>query len=70
MEKISLHLHTSENIDNIRDIVHYSLDNNIKKFDAGTNGVGNAKIDGAMAFLSAILHDGNATRFDVGAIVG
>ena len=33
MEKISLHLHTSENIDNIRNIVHYSLDNNIKKFD-------------------------------------
>jgi hydroxymethylglutaryl-CoA lyase len=32
-EKISLHLHTSENIDNIRDIVHYSLDKNIKKFD-------------------------------------
>ena len=32
-EKISLHLHTSDNIDNIRDIVHYSLDKNIKKFD-------------------------------------
>ena len=32
-EKISLHLHTSENVDNIRDIVHYSLDKNIKKFD-------------------------------------
>jgi len=32
-EKISLHLHTSENIDNIRYIVHYSLDKNIKKFD-------------------------------------
>jgi methionine synthase II (cobalamin-independent) len=31
--KISLHLHTSENIDNIRDIVHYSLEQNIKKFD-------------------------------------
>jgi hydroxymethylglutaryl-CoA lyase len=33
IEKISLHLHTSENIDNIREIVHYSLDNKIKKFD-------------------------------------
>jgi hydroxymethylglutaryl-CoA lyase len=32
-EKISLHLHTSENVDNIRDIVHYSLEQNIKKFD-------------------------------------
>jgi hydroxymethylglutaryl-CoA lyase len=31
--KFSLHLHTSENIDNIRDIVHYSLEQNIKKFD-------------------------------------
>jgi isopropylmalate/homocitrate/citramalate synthase len=35
-EKISLHLHTSENIDNIRDIVHYSLDKNIKKFDVSS----------------------------------
>jgi hypothetical protein len=33
VEKISLHLHTSDNVDNIRDIVHYSLDKNIKKFD-------------------------------------
>lgn len=33
MEKISLHLHVSDNIDNIRDIVHYSLDQNIRKFD-------------------------------------
>jgi hydroxymethylglutaryl-CoA lyase len=33
MEKISLHLHISDNIDNIRNIVHYSLDQNIKKFD-------------------------------------
>ena len=31
--KFSLHLHISENINNIRDIVHYSLDKNIKKFD-------------------------------------
>jgi hydroxymethylglutaryl-CoA lyase len=31
--KFSLHLHTSIDIDNIRDIVHYSIDNNIKKFD-------------------------------------
>ena len=39
-EKFSLHLHTSDHIDNIRDIVHYSLDKNIKKFDVSliTNG--------------------------------
>jgi hypothetical protein len=36
MEKISLHLHTSESIDNIREIVHYSLDNKIKKFDVSS----------------------------------
>jgi hydroxymethylglutaryl-CoA lyase len=36
MEKISLHLHSSESIDNIREIVHYSLDNKIKKFDVSS----------------------------------
>jgi hydroxymethylglutaryl-CoA lyase len=36
IEKISLHLHISDNIDNIRDIVHYSLDNNIIKFDVSS----------------------------------
>ena len=38
--KLSLHLHISDNINNIRDIVHYSLDKNIRKFDVSliTNG--------------------------------
>lgn len=31
--RMSLHLHISDNINNIRDIVHYSLDKNIRKFD-------------------------------------
>jgi hydroxymethylglutaryl-CoA lyase len=35
-QKLSLHLHISNNIDNIRNIVHYSLDNNIKKFDVSS----------------------------------
>ena len=42
--KFSLHLHTSENIDNIRDIVHYSLDNNIKKFDVSIIATGGCSV--------------------------
>jgi len=42
----------------------------LRKFDAKTNGVGHAKIDGAMALLSAMLHLTTKPRFDVAALVG
>lgn len=42
--KISLHLHVSDNIDNIRDIVHYSLDQNIRKFDVSLVATGGCSV--------------------------
>jgi len=42
----------------------------MRKFDAGSNGVGSAKIDGCMAMLSAILEISTTRRFDAAAICG
>jgi phage terminase large subunit-like protein len=42
----------------------------MRKFDASSNGVGSAKIDGCMAMLSAILEISTSRRFDASAICG
>jgi phage terminase large subunit-like protein len=42
----------------------------MRKYDAGSNGVGHAKIDGAMALLSALLQASTGRNFDPGALIG
>jgi len=52
-------------------VANLTLENGrMRKYDAGQNGVGAAKIDGTMAMLSALLVGSQARDFDIGCLVG